>query len=859
MNNSRSLWRQKGVHYFGDTEEKFYTYNKVDHNHNVKIALDVNYPLSFYVRNDGKCSLYTFNQAFKHLGTASLPSSATASQSSLIGTPNSIAHYNNWLLIATNEGVHQYHVNCNDVVRGQNIDDFVQLNLLRRTQPVGRQFVASFISADVQISTWPNVVHSVNETMKLNRDSNKEIISTVERTLVETRTNFEATYTGFYNHETQDPPKIMPLSGPLNKGVRQISFSFRANSYQSICGAQWFDWDIPKQSLRNVGSGDGFQLLSIDTSALLRETFAVGTYGGNVLLHDNRCKETIQQMKFSEPHPISNVKFSPIVQPLLATSTDDFKIKLWDLRSGFDGAYLTLEGHTHEISGIQFSVHRADLLYTSSYDSTIKIWNINDQLPPHHCMTTISPSPGSPVTTLVAGCHRPDSFYYSCIDGSTGICRLKEELFEEVIPHRLTDPEDREAERLQYFRNNYQLLKLTLKKVKRIIDARTNVEPVFPLIDLSSQSVFDLSVNKPSLAQTPLKEVIAFFSYNLSNAIPQQFMQAPDPLQLSDAYRNKLFAKVIGSIQKNDAETLMLEKRSILTTLEAFPRYDILAITQVLAASFFDEALEIGSNYLDLLIRNKKLDKFLDIGYFLLFPTIYDDENKDFQLLSQVEHNVRTQLRTMLNNGTKILDEIRDYQAVLATASNDKDTSTRRLFDTLRKHDRFLSMFLCRTYLSITLSLGQWSACIITASQAAKDTNGFPFHDTLFNWLDTEVRQKFSEAILEKVQAKRTDPATFINAIAEVILIATHAQELPKDFEDSVNNLTEVIHGILKNILTNEDTVKMFNASPLSIALAIKQIIDKNGRSTSHQGSRTKNLNKVMTLITNVVSSAPTQ
>jgi len=96
---------------------------------------------------------------------------------------------------------------------------------------------------------------------------------------------------------------------------------------------------------------------------------------------------------------------------------------------------------------------------------------------------------------------------------------------------------------------------------------------------------------------------------------------------------------------------------------------------------------------------NKKLDKFLDIGYFLLYPTIYDDPEKPFQVLNQVEPNVRTALRTMLNNGPKILAEIKDYVGILATASND---------------------------------------------------------NIMFDWLDDEVRERFYSAIIETLKSKNT-------------------------------------------------------------------------------------------------------
>ena len=680
----------------------------------------------------------------------------------------------------------------------------------------------------------------------------------VEESLSASKVAFKANLVAFYNHDTTNKVPLMPMSGPANDGVRQIAFTFRKpTTFQTICNNQWFEWDMQRQKLVNFGDGDGFQILTIDTSPILRTTFAVGTHGGNVMLHDTRAK-TCVQMKFSEPHPISHVKFSPFVQPLLATSTDDFLVKLWDIRSGFDHPYLVLNGHTHEISSIQFSAHRADLLYTSSYDSTIRLWNINDQLPPHHSMISISPSPGSPISEIVAGCHRTDSVYYSCMDGTTGMAKMNEVLFDDVIPHKLKEEDERVAETLLYQRKNAKLLNKILPKVSKILTERSNVEPIFPLLDLTIQRPFDLAQNKFD-NNTTMKELIEYYSYFLTQAIPTQLMQQPEPNQLADATRFLLFGRVMGAIQKNDADTLLYDKRSILSTLEAFSREDILSISMVLASSTFDEALDVGSNYLGLLIRNKKLDKFLDIGYFLMYPTIYDDPVKPFQVLNQVEHNVRTALRTMLNNGPKILAEIKDYVGILATASNDKDNSMSRIYETLKRHDRFLSMFLCRTFLSAALSLQQWSSCIIMASQAAKDTVGFPFHDIMFDWLDNEVRERFYLAIVETLNSKNTAPASYINAISEVILVASQAQELPKQFEDTLDSLIKLVHDILNNLLKGGSAVKISTANVTSLAIAIKRSVETPGRSVIQQGWRTRSVNTLITLITNVISTAPPQ
>ena len=869
MDSEKSLWRAKAEEYF-----KFSAPGK--HNFTrqlqiepvggslspVKIAVDTTLPLSFYVTERGQCGLYSLTKQanalhFNNLGTANLPSNTSGT---LRAAPNSVAHYNNGLLVANDQGVFQYDINCADVARGQNIDDFVQMALPRQEQPVAELGppVATFYSCDIQIRSWPygDGVHSVIEDTKLKPSDFPALEKAVREHYRSHIKPFEAKLVGFYEHKVENNAKI-PLSGPISNGVRQISYTFRApNSFQSICGCQWFDWDLTRQKQKFVGNGDGFQLLSVDASPLLRETFAIGTHGGNILLHDLRAAEKIQQMKSTSPKPISYVKFSPIIQPLLATTTDDFRIKLWDLRQGFDKPFLVLDGHTHDITGLQFSNQRADFLFSSSLDSTVRIWNINNMYPPHHCVLSVNVA-NSPVMDIVAGCHRTDSFYYSCANGSSGVVKLKKPLFEPVIPHKMETEEGREMERLLYFKKMQQLLAKILPKVTdRLAKKTEDVSTIFPMLDLTVSKPFDLSHAK--LASEPLEDIIWTHSYFLSTAILPQFVQSPEPQQLSDAKRGLLFAQVMHGIQKRDAEILTSKKRDIVAALEAFSRDMILSIVQVMASSAFDEALEVGHSYLELLEANKKMDKFMDVGYFLLYPTIYDDPTQPFRPLSQYEamSNARTRLKSVLKQGKRTLQEILDYQTVLATAMNDRERSATQMFETLKKHESFLSMFLCRTYLSLCLSLAQWSTGIIFATQVAKDTEGFPFKQVLFDWLEKDVMPRFFDSISNIILSEKIDPASYLNALSEVIIVASQAQTLPQVFEDKLQEFMEQIRKILDNMLGKGESMTLLGLPPAKLALAIRSSIDSHGRSMIQQGKSGRNVNLIITIINNAISTS---
>jgi hypothetical protein len=438
--DDRSVWRRKAKYYFNLSSERESEYIKqttIDAiartGSAVRIACDMSVPISFYVTSDSHCSLYALNNQssgdrFDHLGTTNLPSGMSS-------LPTSIAHYNNWLLVAGTDGVLQYDVNCAEVVRGQGIDGFDQMALLKQEQPI-EEFgppVLTFYSGDIQIPTWPLAPYSVIDSKNLKPGDLNGAIALVKRHYHDSIKPFQAKFVHKYDHSTSTAPPNIPMGGPVSNAVRQIAFSFRpsGNTFHSIRGCEWFEWDIGKQARIADGLGDGFQLMSLDASSVQRDAVALGSHSGSILLRDKRAGRP-QVIKTGLTEPVTTVRFSTMVQPLLAASADGFSVKLWDVRAGFHRTFLTLRGHTHAVTSIQFSNHRADTLFTSGYDGTVRVWNINGQNPPSHALLSLNPG-HSPVVDLVAGCHRINSFYFSCLNGMTGVCRLAEPFFAPVI------------------------------------------------------------------------------------------------------------------------------------------------------------------------------------------------------------------------------------------------------------------------------------------------------------------------------------------------------------------------------------------------------------------------------------------
>jgi coronin-1B/1C/6 len=81
---------------------------------------------------------------------------------------------------------------------------------------------------------------------------------------------------------------------------------------------------------------------------------------------------------------ITDVGFSPFVEQLLASTSEDGTCKLWVIPEGgisdhvkeFDGE---LKGHTKKVLGLQWHRTADNVLATHAADSTVRIWDVENQ------------------------------------------------------------------------------------------------------------------------------------------------------------------------------------------------------------------------------------------------------------------------------------------------------------------------------------------------------------------------------------------------------------------------------------------------------------------------------------------------
>ena len=853
---SPSLWRKKANFYFG--EQNSYVQNSVIERLKVPqfISPDSTVPLSFYLDKQGQVSLFSLDSfyRFNDLGSAKIN----------VNDITSFVSAKDKLLVGNGSRVTLFTTNASSAAKAQNIDDFMQMALPSQEQPkdLGPP-VAQFFCCDTQVSSWAQPEFSILPMAEYKKDektAQRAVTKYYQKCKAETPFQIQESFV--FDHKTENDrlnfnkAPSPPLSGIILPLVRKISYNFKdPSTFYSICGKNWFVWDLKSQKLKTSGNGGVYQLMDIDASPILKDTFAVSTFGGNVNLIDLRAKDNIQRVfSTDDMMPITKVKFSPIVQPLLATTSGDFNVKLWDIRASFDKPFLVLKGHTHEISSIQFSHHRPDFVFTSSYDSTVRIWNINNQYPPHNCLHTLAPSPGAKVINMVAGFHRTDSFYYSCSDGRTGVVELRPELFKPIIPHRLKTEEDQEAEELLYFKRNQLLLAKILPKINSVFEKKEDVTPIFPLLDLARSVPYDL--NQAKLNNATMKEIIAHYSYFNSLAIPTQLIQSPEPQQMTDAYRTALFAKVIGGIQKKDYQALIVEKRNLINILDAFQREQILGIVQTIALASFEEAIEVGMSYLERLVQINKVEKFFDVGYFLFYPTIYDDPAQKFVPYSQKGVDEKTRYKPIFDNTRKIQDELKDLQFIIATASNDLKNSQQDIFKKLQKYDSFVSLYLTRCFLSAAFALQHWATCIIRAASIQKEFSAFPIKKVILDWIDNEVVPGFIASISKRILDPKTTDFAYTSAIADVIVIGIGSEELSPLFESKYVEVFRYVKESAEKVIGNPETCKkMFGKSASEIAQMVQKRISEIKIASSQKSfARCRNAHSLEAIINNIAS-----
>jgi WD40 repeat protein len=128
-------------------------------------------------------------------------------------------------------------------------------------------------------------------------------------------------------------------------------------------------WDVSNgELLWDYKGNKRLRVLSVDY-APDGKTIAFGTFNSALILNPE-TGALIQSLPI--PNHVGDLAFNP-AGTLLATASDDHKIRLWRT-DNFD-LVATLEGHAHYVNGVTFSPD-GKLIVSGSHDKTVGVWDV---------------------------------------------------------------------------------------------------------------------------------------------------------------------------------------------------------------------------------------------------------------------------------------------------------------------------------------------------------------------------------------------------------------------------------------------------------------------------------------------------
>jgi len=169
---------------------------------------------------------------------------------------------------------------------------------------------------------------------------------------------------------------IGPLPAPIwdlafsPDGERLASANFDISGSASPDAAGIHLWDVEGRELLWDYAGDGtpLRVLSVDFSPD-GKTIAYGTFD-RLLILDTETGTLMQSLPI--PNHVGDLAFNPDGE-LLATGSDDHKIRLWDTYSY--ELQSTLEGHAGYVNGVAFTPD-GTLLVSGGHDKQVGLWDV---------------------------------------------------------------------------------------------------------------------------------------------------------------------------------------------------------------------------------------------------------------------------------------------------------------------------------------------------------------------------------------------------------------------------------------------------------------------------------------------------
>lgn len=128
-------------------------------------------------------------------------------------------------------------------------------------------------------------------------------------------------------------------------------------------------WNIRSCSLIHTFSATSDSPVTAISQSPAIDVVAIGQQDGSIRVHDLRMNETI--MRFSQTHAVTDLAFRMDGPAVLASSSEDGSISIWDLAKK-RVAHTQRGAHDTGIAGLQW-VQGQPLLITSGADNYVKV------------------------------------------------------------------------------------------------------------------------------------------------------------------------------------------------------------------------------------------------------------------------------------------------------------------------------------------------------------------------------------------------------------------------------------------------------------------------------------------------------
>ncbi len=103
-------------------------------------------------------------------------------------------------------------------------------------------------------------------------------------------------------------------------------------------------------------------------------TFYAGAFDGAIKVFNEKSKKNILELK-GHQKKVFGLCFNSEKNWILASSSDDFKIGIWDLAKNNKVNFLS--GHTNNVRQLVWLKDNSNILISGSWDGTIKFWNVD--------------------------------------------------------------------------------------------------------------------------------------------------------------------------------------------------------------------------------------------------------------------------------------------------------------------------------------------------------------------------------------------------------------------------------------------------------------------------------------------------